>query len=542
MVRATVAEARAEGQVRALDPDTLPGFLTPDAPDRRAEAADILGVAMPTARRKPASPRDKLASWCDLARQAARTKGADGLAEVYEECANSYTRNGKPVEIRLAREEAGEVAWLVWREGARVLERLPEQPDANGLHRMLWDLGCLARWNERSAKVEFSRDWEGTWHPVTDNVEARWKDRIAAVYWDETKRKPGPNGGPKPGIPIKFSKGDWDDTLLALADRNSVDPFRQWLECLPRWDGTPLLDTMAETLFLIDPDTPRDLARWVSAFLVLGPIARTFRPGLKLDETPALIGPQGIGKSTLCELILPPSVPGLFKAGFPIQGRDQEMADAMRGKAIVEIAEMAGVRHADLERLKLIMARTDDETRLSYRKNPEPLKRRSIFVATGNNHDCLPNDPTGNRRWVVLTLREPVAGDPRSRAGYVREWLEEHRAALWAEGLARYRAGQHPRLPDRLAPVQREVNFDHRDADPFEEIIARLAPSNFPRPMTVSEIAEIIGAHSSDKGTQYRIARSLKNLGWTQDRKWRDGSKLRVWKRPEIDIDPMDLI
>ena len=118
-----------------------------------------------------------------------------------------------------------------------------------------------------------------------------------------------------------------------------------------------------------------------------------------------LIGPQGIGKSSALRLALPPDHPGWFADGLNLAAFPKERAEALQGRVIVEVAEMAGSTRAELESLKSFLSRTDDgSVRLAYRRNPETLLRRCIIVGTTNDPNPLPNDPSGNRRFVPVVL------------------------------------------------------------------------------------------------------------------------------------------
>ena len=41
----------------------------------------------------------------------------------------------------------------------------------------------------------------------------------------------------------------WEDSVNALLYRNEVDPFAEWLEARPGWDGVPVLANLLTTLF-----------------------------------------------------------------------------------------------------------------------------------------------------------------------------------------------------------------------------------------------------------------------------------------------------
>ena len=72
---------------------------------------------------------------------------------------------------------------------------------------------------------------------------------------------------------------------------------------------------------------------------------------------------------------------------------------------------------------------------------PSRALRRFVMVGTTNNESDLPNDPSGNRRFV------PV---PLAHGTNVEAFMSENRAQLWAEALHLYRAGERASLPTRI--------------------------------------------------------------------------------------------
>ena len=257
--------------------------------------------------------------------------------------------------------------------------------------------------------------------------------------------------GDKPK-PLAFGRTAWEDCFGALLHRAEVDPFREWLEALPAWDGTGRLDSWLATVFHVRESG--GLAAWCSRFLPLGAVWRTYRPGAKLDEMPVPIGPQGAGKSTALRCLLPPEYPEWFSDGLRLSADDKVRAEALQGRVIVEAAEMAGSTRAERESLKAFLSRTDDgSVRLAYRRNPETLLRRCVIAGTTNDPHCLPADPSGNRRFVVVTVEAAGAGP----AG-VQAYLDANRVQLWAEALHRFHAGEEAWLPQSLTEAQTAAN------------------------------------------------------------------------------------
>ena len=195
------------------------------------------------------------------------------------------------------------------------------------------------------------------------------------------------------------------------------------------------------------------------------PSERCYRPGAKLDVLPVLVGPQGCGKSSVLALAFPDDHPEWFTDNLNLAAAPKEKAEALQGVVIVEVSEMTGSTRAEILTLKAFLSRTNDSgVRLAWRRNPEQLPRRCILVGTSNEAECLPNDWTGNRRFLAVEVEAGIRGAAGAR-DVVTGWRDQ----LWAEALHLHRQGVGARLPDDLAPVQATANEKHRAADTILE-------------------------------------------------------------------------
>ena len=373
-----------------------------------------------------------------------------------------------------------------------------------GLQTALRGLGLSLRYNLRRATVE----WRGrdvrhmpgdVWCAANDRVDSFIRESIAETFVS----------GPK-NLPAKFGRETWSDSVNAICHIAECDPFLGWLLKLPKWDGTERLGHWLGDVFTVERSP---LVAWVSRFLLLGAVARTFRPGRKLDESPVLCGPQGCGKSTVLRKLLPDSNPEWFADGLHLAFDPKARAEALLGRVIVEASEMAGATRADLESLKAFLTRTDDgSVRLAYRRNPETMLRRCIIVGTTNASESLPNDITGNRRFVAIDVEAGPDG-----VGGLRSYLEINRDQLWAEALAVYGTGDPIRLPAGLAPAQAEANERHRRSDSLiEDAVAELLPCAGVKLKTLMVRAGVVLADSKpDPRSQARFVNALKLYGWT---------------------------
>ena len=87
------------------------------------------------------------------------------------------------------------------------------------------------------------------------------------------------------------------------------------------------------------------------------------------------------------------------------QCRLEVVIEQTAGNWIVEIAELAGMRKAEVEMVKAFVSRTHDNARMSYARRSTEVPRQFIAVATTNDEKFL-KDPTGNRRFWPMRCTE----------------------------------------------------------------------------------------------------------------------------------------
>ena len=321
---------------------------------------------------------------------------------------------------------------------------------------------------------------------------------------------------------LRFSKDGYDEHLNALLHHRETDPFLDWLKTLPPWDEkTRLANLLQECLGAVDGP----LTRWASCYLIVGPCQRANEPGCLLREIPILIGHQRIGKSQFFRSLLPPDEPDWFSDSLCMSESSQKMVESLLGRVIVEISELTGFRRADLESLKSFISRRDDGSiRLAYRRDPETLQRRCILVGTTNDRECLPNDPTGNSRYVPIQCGVPTKP--------VEPYLNENRIQIWAEGLAYYRGGIRANVPRRLMELQGEHAEKHRRKDGvIEDSITKIAGEG---PLTIGTICAAVDLDKRDTRAVTRLCAALRLAGWTKKRGRHpiDSNLCYLWFRP----------
>ena len=363
---------------------------------------------------------------------------------------------------------------------------------AKSLDKALTILGVHLRFNTRNHRAEWC--YVEDWAPGLEGKLVGWRDfgEMSQSYLADEVRKRFvmPGRGDKP-VPLKFSYVGWREAVNVILYNNQVDPFQQWLETLPKWDGKHRLSFWLDKIFTIHDDDYL-LATWTAKFLILGAVWRTYAPGLKLDEMPVLIGPGGIGKSTALKQLLPPIMPDAFSDSLNLAADNKQRVESLQGRVIVEVSEMVGYQKADMESLKAFLSRTDDgSVRLAFRRNPETMLRRCILAGTADHERPLPND-ANLRRFVPVRL---VDGNPKR----VYDYLDLYRAQLWAEAVAMYNEGKEARLPDGLKKLQKAATEIARSSDVMLEDAVDLFLERGPDMFTLAKIADAVNLIGTDK-------------------------------------------
>ena len=246
--------------------------------------------------------------------------------------------------------------------------------------------------------------------------------------------------------------------LQIICAENAFDPFLQYLEQLPPWDGIGRVDTWLSVLGGAE-DTP--INRAFGAVWLLQAVYRTLEPGCQADYTLLLEGKQGIGKSSLLRALVPD--PSLFDDGLkPIDhtgGKDNLIK--LGGPVILELAELGALRKGDVEFIKAFLTFREDTYRPPFREYPITMRRRCVFAGTTNSGMYL-RDTTGNRRFLPVAL-----GDNKIDIALV----QAHRDQIWAEALMRARRNEPAFLPPELEIIAAEVQDARRAEEPWQALI-----------------------------------------------------------------------
>lgn len=229
---------------------------------------------------------------------------------------------------------------------------------------------------------------------------------------------------------LPFSSRNHDVAFTKAADDRHFHPVRDYLDSLPEWDGIERVEDLFIRYLQAD-DTP--YVRAVTRKTFAAAVARVYVPGIKFDCVPVLDGDQGIGKSTIVKDLVTSEY---YSETLSLTDMDDKSgAEKLQGFWAVEIGELAGMKKADIEKVKAFLSTCDDKYRPSYGKVVESHPRQCIIIATVNGERGYLRDITGNRRFWIIKLHQ-------KKQKKTWDFTPEYRAQFWAEAKEIWKSGE----------------------------------------------------------------------------------------------------
>jgi predicted P-loop ATPase len=378
--------------------------------------------------------------------------------------------------------------------------------------------------------------------------DERWHGVLAYNEFSQriVKRRPPPYEGGKVGdwedsdisktlvwlqrewrLPLKQPKSADEAARMVAAD-NHFHEVREWLNGLPKWDGTDRLWDFMTQAFGAACDT---YTSHIGTGWLVSAVARILVPGCKVDTMLVLEGGQGLGKSTaILELF---GAPWYLETSEPPSTKDFYVL--LQGSWVVEIGEMQSFTKSEVTLVKQAISRRDDKFRAPYDRYGSAHPRQCIFVGT-TNADTYLSDPTGARRFLPVMCRAVDL-----------DFIRKNRDQLWAQALVQFREGfKWWDFPVDKANAEQEARFV---SDSWEEPIGkwlegRATMTDYPKDVGVGRIDKVtttqllqyalrveMGKHT--RQDQLRVAAIMRRMGWKQGPLERVGTvRWRYYLRP----------
>src|SRR5262249_25642403 len=189
--------------------------------------------------------------------------------------------------------------------------------------------------------------------------------------------------------------------------------------------------------------------------------------------------------------------------------------ELMRGKLVVEIPDLAGMKKAEIEHVKAFASRTFERARPAYGRCVLEQPRRCVIFGTTNETTYL-QSRTGNRRfWPVLTGRIDLEAFQRDR-----EQLLAEAAQLEVEGYSII-------LPEELWSAAGEAQQARLTEEPWLDSLQSYRGAIFGHEERAStgELLQLLGipVERQTEAHAKRLGHIMRELGWTGPERLRLG-------------------
>ena len=342
----------------------------------------------------------------------------------------------------------------------------------------------------------------------------------------------------------KCSAAKIADILLVIAANNRVNPILDMITSA-KWDGK---DRIEEIYNIFGIGKEDKLSREIIKKWLMQAVCGLFNDSknpFSLDLILVFKGKQGIGKTRFFEHLT--MISQYFGEGVCIDPRNKDSIIQATSNWICELGEIGSTLKKDMDSVKAMLTKANDEYRLPYGRSTLKFPRMTSFVGTVNDDKFL-IDQTGNRRFATVPIADDVHIDYNTQIrpfNSLQLWAQVYR--IIQEEIAK---GATMASCFRLDPEMKE-KLDNRNQEytkPMkaeDEVIDILSKLNMDRQKTSANykiideymtVTEFMSYHSElNKYTAEQVGKVLTKLGYESQKKKLDGKSIRMKFLPKED-------
>ncbi len=291
-----------------------------------------------------------------------------------------------------------------------------------------------------------------------------------------------------------------EDRLIEYSKTRLFSPIKDFLKPKGKfWDGIKRVDNWIYNIFKLENNSYNSS---VGKAILVNIIDRAFNPNSNVSQMVIIRGEQNIGKSYFLNALVTDKY---FVNGISLDKWDiNKTAVDIMGKLVAEFGELNTNRNED--DLKKFISRNIDTITRKYERSAKDFRRTAILISTSNNNEVL-NDPTGNRRYMIL--------EPTNKQGEQLDFIDyinENREQLFLEAYEIWKSEgvKHIDLPKEIE-IRNSLVLDGEEQ--IEEILNEL-----PEKVKIGDIKELYRKRFMfDKPlTDQKIGKILIKLGFSK--------------------------
>ena len=189
------------------------------------------------------------------------------------------------------------------------------------------------------------------------------------------------------------------DTLFMILRSDFVpqfDPYGDYLNNLPEWDGGDYIAQLASSATVTQPvHFEKCLRKWLVAM-----VATLLDENVSNQTAIVFSGAQGIGKTTWFHTILPKEFQEFIHEGY-VHTKDKESSVKLSECVLILMDELENLTEKNIDGVKQLMTQKGTNLRRAYTPMTQYYRSRASFAGTVNRKHFL-KDLTGNRRFLCF--------------------------------------------------------------------------------------------------------------------------------------------
>lgn len=217
-----------------------------------------------------------------------------------------------------------------------------------------------------------------------------------------------------------------DNALMEVFNSNRYNPILNYITSL-KWDGKKRISKLFIDLLQADNT---ELNKEMTKKWFIAAVKRIVEPGCKFDNMIVLQGNQGIGKSSICELISKSfcNTISLDEVG------NKDLIGKLNRTWIAVIDEMDTFNKKEMSSIKTFLSLSEETTRLAWAKNQQTYKRHCVFIGSTNDETFLRDSTSSIERrfWIIKCNKTKMDG--KIRETLTSDYIDQ----LWAEAYHYY--------------------------------------------------------------------------------------------------------
>ena len=235
-----------------------------------------------------------------------------------------------------------------------------------------------------------------------------------------------------------------DETLDRFVHSTLIDPWnpaREWLESLPEWDGEDHVFDLSQRIVTSNPDWGDRFDKWL-----LQTVARWMDMEVPHRDiiVPVLVGQWGYGKTSFCNLILPPTLRLYYTDKIKLSS-SADVYELLTTNLLVNLDEFYQENTLQEPLVRYLFSRSTPVFRRAYGTTEEPRRQYAGFIATtGNLHPMT--DAAGAAHLACVEVGHKIDLSPipyEQLYAQLREELEDGADYLLTDDERERMAGQN---------------------------------------------------------------------------------------------------